>query len=290
MTYCLLHVKKNSGKHSRHIIRRLIRLVIETNTLTALVALTGLVVFIVFPNDNFFVCPPYVLGKLYSNTLLVILNNRVIIRNLRYTYTTEAQEQTNARTGSNHQHHHSPVSDLGPYFSIEFLGSWSETETSSGMDSNAAGSCIHTGSQSQRSRPSMRMAHSAPEMNHRSVQVDRDVESGAGGLRAVEGGPTSATVQQNRSKPIRSLSLRGTTSHYNGTNTLLTIPRASLARTRSLNSGASRSECCCGVRREQAVSIFGSATLVSRGHEGGEQIVPTSMRGSARSGIMWTIE
>ncbi|KAJ7192770.1 hypothetical protein C8J57DRAFT_1489461 [Mycena rebaudengoi] len=78
---------------TQHIIRRVVRLIIETNALTASVAVIALAVFSGFPvrgitlssnpityhnvwGTTYFICPTTILPGLYSNTLLVLLNNR----------------------------------------------------------------------------------------------------------------------------------------------------------------------------------------------------------------------
>ncbi|KAJ7201464.1 hypothetical protein C8J57DRAFT_1412301 [Mycena rebaudengoi] len=73
MTYLLLRVAEPS---TQHIIRRVVRLIVETNALTASVAVIALAVFSGFPGTTYFICPTTILPGLYSNTLLVLLNNR----------------------------------------------------------------------------------------------------------------------------------------------------------------------------------------------------------------------
>jgi len=58
---------------------RIVRLIIETNTLTATFAITSFVLFLASPTTSLFMIPPYALGKLYSNTLLVVFNNRIFL-------------------------------------------------------------------------------------------------------------------------------------------------------------------------------------------------------------------
>ncbi len=51
--------------------------------LLATVAVTDLVLFLVFPHNNFRITPALVLAKLYSNTLLVMLNSRMHVSTAR---------------------------------------------------------------------------------------------------------------------------------------------------------------------------------------------------------------
>jgi hypothetical protein len=60
------------------ILRRIVMLTVETNTVTATAAIVGLIMWKVFPDASLFMAPAYAIGKLYSNTLLVIFNNRIL--------------------------------------------------------------------------------------------------------------------------------------------------------------------------------------------------------------------
>ncbi|KAI0252244.1 hypothetical protein BJV78DRAFT_1203842 [Lactifluus subvellereus] len=48
--------------------------------MTTTVGIVSLLMVAIFPQENWFVCPTAIVGKLYSNTLLVSLNNRISIR------------------------------------------------------------------------------------------------------------------------------------------------------------------------------------------------------------------
>jgi len=63
-----------------HALPRIVRLTIETNVMTTSVGILSLLIVMVFPHENWYTCPTAILGKLYSNTLLVSLNNRISIR------------------------------------------------------------------------------------------------------------------------------------------------------------------------------------------------------------------
>ncbi|KAH8984044.1 hypothetical protein EDB92DRAFT_1951105 [Lactarius akahatsu] len=75
-----LLLRRASSKFSNFVLIRVIRLTVETNTLTASAAVTTLVLYVAFPNELYYVYIADILGKLYSNTLLVSLNNRIYFR------------------------------------------------------------------------------------------------------------------------------------------------------------------------------------------------------------------
>ncbi|TFK97070.1 hypothetical protein BDV98DRAFT_607858 [Pterulicium gracile] len=64
---------------SNFIVTKIVTLIVETNILTSSFAVTALAVFLSFPDRNYFLCPLYALGKLYSNSLFVMLNQRVVL-------------------------------------------------------------------------------------------------------------------------------------------------------------------------------------------------------------------
>ncbi|KXN91145.1 hypothetical protein AN958_02829 [Leucoagaricus sp. SymC.cos] len=70
----------HSSRRNTPMMTRLTRLVIETNAASALVAiavfLTTIIGPIAPPKTSYFLCPGYVLGKLYSNSFITMLNNR----------------------------------------------------------------------------------------------------------------------------------------------------------------------------------------------------------------------
>jgi hypothetical protein len=57
-----------------------VRVTIETNALTASAAVTSLVLYAAFPNEIYYAFILDFIGKLYSNTFLVSLNNRIYLR------------------------------------------------------------------------------------------------------------------------------------------------------------------------------------------------------------------
>jgi len=80
MTLLLRRTRGNDGRISNYVFPRVVRLTVETNALTATVAIVSFVLYVAFPNEIYYTCPTGVIGKLYSNTLLVTLNNRIYFR------------------------------------------------------------------------------------------------------------------------------------------------------------------------------------------------------------------
>ncbi|KAH9012788.1 hypothetical protein EDB85DRAFT_2036645 [Lactarius pseudohatsudake] len=76
----LLLRRTDKGRFSNFVLIRVVRLTIETNTLTASVAIASFVLFVAFPDDIYYTFTAGVIGKLYSNTFMVILNNRIYFR------------------------------------------------------------------------------------------------------------------------------------------------------------------------------------------------------------------
>lgn len=67
-------------RHANKILAKLVFLIVETNTLTASMALLSFIFYAALPGQNYFICTTFVMGKLYSNTLLVTFNNRIALR------------------------------------------------------------------------------------------------------------------------------------------------------------------------------------------------------------------
>ncbi|KAJ7155583.1 hypothetical protein C8R46DRAFT_431711 [Mycena filopes] len=61
---------------TKEIVRGVVRLIIETNTFSASIAIIGLALFAGMPGTDYFICPTMILPGIYANTLLVLLNNR----------------------------------------------------------------------------------------------------------------------------------------------------------------------------------------------------------------------
>ncbi|KAF7349283.1 hypothetical protein MSAN_01717800 [Mycena sanguinolenta] len=79
MTYLLTSATRQQHKQTNDIVKRIVRLTIETNLASTVVAILSLILFYGQPNTTYFVCPTMVLAKLYANTLLVTFNNRAFI-------------------------------------------------------------------------------------------------------------------------------------------------------------------------------------------------------------------
>ncbi|KAH9032035.1 hypothetical protein EDB85DRAFT_2238114 [Lactarius pseudohatsudake] len=75
-----LLLRRAHGKFSNFVLIRVVRLTIETNALTASVAVASLVLYAAFPNQAYYAFTLDFIGKLYSNTFLVSLNNRIYLR------------------------------------------------------------------------------------------------------------------------------------------------------------------------------------------------------------------
>ncbi|KAK7443466.1 hypothetical protein VKT23_015639 [Stygiomarasmius scandens] len=60
-------------------VTRIVRYTVETGSITAITAIVQVSVFLAFPNKNFFDTPSWTLGKLYSNSLLFLLNSRAAV-------------------------------------------------------------------------------------------------------------------------------------------------------------------------------------------------------------------
>ncbi|KAI9433053.1 hypothetical protein H4582DRAFT_1028077 [Lactarius indigo] len=75
-----LLLRRTSGNFSSFVLIRVVRLTVETNALTATLAITILVLYVTSPNELYYVYPIDILGKVCSNTLLVSLNNRIYLR------------------------------------------------------------------------------------------------------------------------------------------------------------------------------------------------------------------
>ncbi|SJL06894.1 uncharacterized protein ARMOST_10236 [Armillaria ostoyae] len=76
MTY-LLSRAQTGLKSTRILLSRLIRLTIETGTITAAIAAVHMAIFLAYHNNNFHTAPANCLVKVYSNTVLAVCNSRM---------------------------------------------------------------------------------------------------------------------------------------------------------------------------------------------------------------------
>jgi len=89
MTYYLS--TRNTGFRSTNVlISRLIRMTVETGTITATMATLDVILFLSFRHANYHTVPALILAKLYSNTCLAVLNSRIRILGSRDELASEA--------------------------------------------------------------------------------------------------------------------------------------------------------------------------------------------------------
>ncbi|KAK0226561.1 hypothetical protein IW262DRAFT_1266478 [Armillaria fumosa] len=85
MTYYLM--RSNTGfRRTQILVTKLIRLIIETGSLTAAAALVIVILFFAFPHQTFYVTPALVISKLYANAIYTVLNSRIRIMGGRDIY------------------------------------------------------------------------------------------------------------------------------------------------------------------------------------------------------------
>ncbi|KAK0459336.1 uncharacterized protein EV420DRAFT_316173 [Desarmillaria tabescens] len=87
MTYYLMRSSTNF-RRTQILLTKLIRLTIETGSVTAAVALVTVTLFFVFPHQTFYTTPALLIPKLYANTVYMVLNSRMRIMGGRDTYTS----------------------------------------------------------------------------------------------------------------------------------------------------------------------------------------------------------
>jgi len=80
MTLIFKKARVTAGRFTNFALLRVVRLTIETNALTTSVVLVAFVVFVLYPDQIYYTFPIGIIGKLYSNTLMVSLNNRIYFR------------------------------------------------------------------------------------------------------------------------------------------------------------------------------------------------------------------
>ncbi|KAJ7286481.1 hypothetical protein C8J57DRAFT_1216653 [Mycena rebaudengoi] len=75
MTILLL---KSRTRHAPtdFILKRIINLTVETNLASSTFAVLTIILFVGVPKTSYFTCPSIIRGKIYSNSLLLMLNNR----------------------------------------------------------------------------------------------------------------------------------------------------------------------------------------------------------------------
>jgi len=76
LSWTLLSARNSSRPAYNSMLSRLIRLIVETNALTAGVAVVAIALFWGFPGTALVSVPIAIIGKLYTNCLLALFNNR----------------------------------------------------------------------------------------------------------------------------------------------------------------------------------------------------------------------
>jgi len=105
MTYSLSK-RKSAWKPTQRMVQRLTRLIIGTGTLTAAIAIINLILF-VLPGDHptYYQTTAAILGKMYSNTMMVTLNSRINISKRESgstDYSTSSNSEMRRRLDSSH--------------------------------------------------------------------------------------------------------------------------------------------------------------------------------------------
>ncbi|KAF9461923.1 hypothetical protein BDZ94DRAFT_1262518 [Collybia nuda] len=77
--YLTRRITRSPLAHVRARIARLARLIVETGLLTATMVTLNLLLVLCFKGTSYFAVPSAVVAKLYSNTMLLILNNRITV-------------------------------------------------------------------------------------------------------------------------------------------------------------------------------------------------------------------
>ncbi|PBK66293.1 hypothetical protein ARMSODRAFT_960237 [Armillaria solidipes] len=85
MTHYLI-MRTTNFHHTQMLVTKIIRLTIETGSVTAVVALLNFVLFIVFPHQTSYITPGLLVPKLYANAVYMVLNSRFQIIGGRDTY------------------------------------------------------------------------------------------------------------------------------------------------------------------------------------------------------------
>ncbi|KAF8956172.1 hypothetical protein BDZ97DRAFT_1764014 [Flammula alnicola] len=88
----------NGLKSTQVLLRRIIRLVIETGSVTAAIAILNLVLAVLPSHPSYFEVPSEVLAKVYSNSMLVVLNSRMKIGSDDFPDVTVSQNRIEGMT------------------------------------------------------------------------------------------------------------------------------------------------------------------------------------------------
>ncbi|KAK0194535.1 hypothetical protein F5146DRAFT_440658 [Armillaria mellea] len=89
ITICMTYYLTSSTtdfRRTRMLVTRLIRLIIETGSVTVVVASIALILFMMAPHQTFYMTPGLLMPKLYANSIYMVLNSRFQITGGRDTY------------------------------------------------------------------------------------------------------------------------------------------------------------------------------------------------------------
>lgn len=100
MSYYLPKLNSGVREKTQALVRKIIRLVVGTGSLTAAVAIIDQVLFEACPHTGYFLVPAFVIGKLYSNSMMVIFNSRVDLGLLREETTINLTTSNDARVSN----------------------------------------------------------------------------------------------------------------------------------------------------------------------------------------------
>ncbi|KAJ7467570.1 hypothetical protein FB451DRAFT_1401572 [Mycena latifolia] len=107
--------KKITGfRQTQALVSKVIRLTLETGSLTALVAVTNLTLFFAFPGRAYYVTAAGVLPTLYANCILVVLNARCQILGGRATYASSTDFSSTSSYLRNVGTHAASANDTHP--------------------------------------------------------------------------------------------------------------------------------------------------------------------------------
>ncbi|KAK0451660.1 hypothetical protein EV421DRAFT_2031407 [Armillaria borealis] len=86
-SFSFLLMRRNSCfRRTQMLITKIIRLTIETGSVTAIVSLLSYILYIAFPHQTFYIAPALLVPKLYANAIYMVLNSRFQIIGGRDTY------------------------------------------------------------------------------------------------------------------------------------------------------------------------------------------------------------
>jgi len=112
MVSLLARARSEGGQFSNFVMLRLVRLSIETNAVTTAVAIMMVVLYASLPDNMYFMFPAGFVGKLYSVTLFVSLNNRIYFRDHPSSGVHIMNDHVHVVEFDQSHHHFSPVGSI----------------------------------------------------------------------------------------------------------------------------------------------------------------------------------